>query len=105
MLRSAVLVCLVATLMGCGAEEGALQPSQPSDPGLIHVHGLGRNPADGALMIATHTGLFRAAAGGGAPTRVAGNYQFLGLIESRNAGRDWRPISLRGRVDFHVLEA
>ena len=30
---------------------------------------------------------------------------FLGLIESRNAGRDWRPISLRGKVDFHVLEA
>jgi photosystem II stability/assembly factor-like uncharacterized protein len=30
---------------------------------------------------------------------------FLGLIESRNAGADWRPISLRGETDFHVLEA
>jgi hypothetical protein len=30
---------------------------------------------------------------------------FLGLIESRNAGAKWRPISLRGEVDFHVLEA
>ena len=30
---------------------------------------------------------------------------FLGLIESRNAGNKWRPLSLRGDVDFHVLEA
>jgi len=30
---------------------------------------------------------------------------FLGLIESRNAGARWRSISLRGEVDFHVLEA
>ncbi len=30
---------------------------------------------------------------------------FLGLIESRDAGRSWRPISLLGESDFHVLEA
>ena len=28
-----------------------------ADPGPVHVHGLGVNPADGALFIATHTGL------------------------------------------------
>jgi hypothetical protein len=33
-----------------------------SDPGPIHVHGLGINPADDSLFIATHTGLFRVAA-------------------------------------------
>jgi hypothetical protein len=98
----------------------------------VHVHGLGRNPADGSLMIATHTGLFRAGSEGGKPERVAGRFQdtmgftvvgpdhflgsghpasvredpaFLGLIESRDAGNNWRPISLRGEVDFHVLEA
>jgi hypothetical protein len=27
----------------------------------------------------------------------------LGLIESRDAGRTWRPISLLGEADFHVL--
>jgi hypothetical protein len=32
MLRSALLVCVVVTLMGCGADEGALQPSEPADP-------------------------------------------------------------------------
>lgn len=30
---------------------------------------------------------------------------FLGLIESRDAGQTWKPLSLQGRVDFHVLEA
>jgi hypothetical protein len=28
-----------------------------ADPGPVHVHGLGINPADEALFIATHTGL------------------------------------------------
>ena len=30
---------------------------------------------------------------------------FLGLIESRDAGQTWKPISLLGKRDFHVLEA
>ena len=40
------------------------EPAPPSsvpvdtDPGLVHVHGLGINPTDGALYAATHTGLF-----------------------------------------------
>jgi hypothetical protein len=36
-----------------------------ADPGPVHVHGLGVNPADGALFIATHTGLYRVDAGWG----------------------------------------
>jgi hypothetical protein len=120
-------------LLGCGDADD--QPSGPvtaGDPGVIHIHGLGRNPADDTLIIATHTGLFRLASDDRSPERIAGLYQdtmgfavvgpdhflgsghpgsaendppFLGLIESRNAGRKWRPISLRGDVDFHVLEA
>ena len=31
----------------------------PADPGPVHVHGLGINPADKALFIATHTGTYR----------------------------------------------
>lgn len=120
-------------LSGCGDGDDAPQPPPTSgDPGVIHVHGLGRNPADGALFIATHTGLFRVGPGDRSAERVAGLYQdtmgftvvgadhflgsghpgsiendppFLGLIESRNAGSSWRPISLRGDVDLHVLEA
>ena len=120
-------------LSACGeANDQRTAPASPSDPGVIHVHGLGRNPADGALFIATHTGLFRVGPGEQSAERVAGLYQdtmgftvvgrdhflgsghpgsidsdppFLGLIESRNAGASWRPLSLRGDVDFHVLEA
>ena len=107
------------------------QGPRSTDPGLIHVHGLGLNPKDGALFIATHTGLFRLAPGERNPERVAGRYQdtmaftvggpgrflgsghpdgrerlppFLGLIESRDAGQSWRPVSLLGKVDFHLLE-
>lgn len=121
-----------AVVIGCGDDQREAVPVGGEDPGVVHVHGIGRNPADGSLMIATHTGLFRASAGGNDLERVAGLHQdtmgftvlgpdhflgsghpgsvrddppFLGLIESRDAGNHWRPISLRGEVDFHVLEA
>jgi hypothetical protein len=115
---------LIASLAGCGEQdEAAPPPVEAADPGVVHVHGLGRNPADGALMIATHTGLFRVGPKEQTAERVAGLYQdtmgftvvgpdhflgsghpasvredppYLGLIESRDAGRTWRPISLRG---------
>lgn len=132
---AAAAVMLVA--VGCGGDDdsdvAAPAPSSPvvEDPGPVHVHGLGVNPKDGALFIATHTGLFRAEAGS-RPTRVAGRYQdtmgftivgpdrflgsghpdgreklppFLGLIRSTDAGDNWTPVSLQGKRDFHVLEA
>ena len=128
----AAILLLAAVIVGCGDDRDEARPADVADPGIVHVHGLGRNPADGSLIIATHTGLFRATGEGDGPTRVAGHYQdtmgftvvgpdhflgsghpgsvrddppFLGLIESRDAGNHWRPISLRGEVDFHVLEA
>ena len=120
-------------LVGCG-EQASEEPREAAsgDPGPVHVHGLGVNPADGSLFVATHTGLFRAAAGELRARRVADRYQdtmgftivgtdrflgsghpdlrerlpqFLGLIESRDSGRTWRAVSLQGKVDFHVLEA
>ena len=101
----------------------------PQEDGPVHVHGLGRNPADGALFIATHTGLFRVAEGESkaervgqgrhdtmgftviGPNRCLGsghpdNFSqppLLGLIESNDAGRTWRSVSLLGEADFHVL--
>jgi len=130
---SSAAVITALLLLGCGeASDQPSPPVTPSDPGVIHIHGVGRNPADDALFVATHTGLFRMGSSDRSPERVAGLYQdtmgftivgrdhflgsghpgsiendppFLGLIESRNAGNTWRPISLRGDVDFHVLEA
>jgi hypothetical protein len=133
---AAALVFLVAALAvgGCGGDSD--EPTEPApqvgDPGPIHVHGLGINPSDGALFVATHTGLFRAAAGEKRARRVADRYQdtmgftvtgpdrflgsghpdgrdglpaFLGLLRSTDAGRSWQPVSLLGKRDFHVLEA
>ena len=138
---SCSLIALLATgllVVGCGgdSDDSGQAPSTDAprveDPGPIHVHGLGVNPEDGALFVATHTGLFRAGEGERKATRVADRFQdtmgftvvgpnrflgsghpdgreglppFLGLIESRDAGRTWRPISLLGKRDFHVLEA
>lgn len=105
---------------------------QTADAGPVHVHGLGINPADGALFIATHTGLFRAGEGESKSVRVGDSFQdtmgfavagkdrfigsghpdlqqdlppLLGLIESTDAGRTWNPISLLGEADFHVLRS
>jgi hypothetical protein len=104
-----------------------------TDPGPIHVHGLGINPSDGSLFIATHTGLFRVGSDSRKAVRVADRFQdtmgfsvvgpdrflgsghpdareqalppLLGLIESNDAGESWQPISLLGDADFHVLRS
>jgi hypothetical protein len=129
-----ISACLLAVACGEDEENGSAgeSPSAVSDAGPIHVHGLGVNPADGALFVATHTGLFRAPPGKTRARRVADRFQdtmgftvtgpdrflgsghpdgreglppFLGLIRSTDAGRSWQPVSLLGERDFHVLEA
>jgi hypothetical protein len=68
----ALLAALV--LAGCRSDQPAVpSASVPEDPGLIHVHGLGINPADGTLYAATHTGLFTVRDGAG--RRVADRLQ------------------------------
>jgi hypothetical protein len=132
----AALLLLLAGLGLTACGNGSGESSEPAagvgDPGPIHVHGLGVNPADGALFVATHTGLFRAAPGEVRARRVGDRFQdtmgftvtgpdrflgsghpdgrerlppFLGLLRSGDAGRSWEPVSLLGKRDFHVLEA
>lgn len=138
--RAAILALAVLPLVlaACGgdAEEPAGSTPAPghaaSDSGPVHVHGLGVNPADGALYIATHTGLFRAGRGANSAARVGSGEQdtmgfsvqgpdrfigsghpgpgeakppLLGLIESKDAGRSWSSRSLLGEADFHILRA
>lgn len=132
--RSRPALCLLAAaaLAGCGDRTSEPQGAAGNDAGPVHVHGLGVNPADNALFVATHTGLFRAAEGKTKATRVADRFQdtmgfavvgpnhflgsghpdlreklppFLGLIESRDSGGSWKALSLQGEMDFHVLEA
>jgi hypothetical protein len=124
-----------------GEQSAPLQRSQPptqNQPGTpptaaalpsSHVHGVGIDPGDGLLYLATHDGLFRYEPTG--PVRVgqvndlmgftiAGPDHYyasghpgagsdlpdpVGLIESRDAGRTWTQLSRQGLSDFHALAA
>lgn len=127
---------LTALLAGCGGSAGPSdrEDDEPVvvDGGAGHIHGLGIDPADETLVIATHSGMFRAAAGERRARRIGDRRQdtmgftvvgprrylgsghpdlrddlppLLGLIRSDDAGRSWKPVSLLGEVDFHVLRA
>src|SRR3990170_5497448 len=73
LLAAGGLLWLFSGRDGSGAETFAGLP--PVDPGPVHVHGLGINPADGALFIATHTGLYRVDEGERKAERVGELYQ------------------------------
>jgi hypothetical protein len=115
-----------------GEGEGSAGPTGGEAARIADVHGIGVNPADRALYIATHSGLFRSAEGESSATRVpaleqdlmgfsvAGPDRFvasghpgpgqnappsLGLIESTDRGRTWMTVSLAGEADLHVLRA
>jgi photosystem II stability/assembly factor-like uncharacterized protein len=131
MSRVVVLVAVSLLLLGCAAEQDTILPviSLDEDPGLAHVHGLGVNPSDGKLYVATHFGLWRVEDDGDAERvgdhyldlmgfAVAGPDRFLasghppltdelpphlGLIESTDAGVTWRSVSQLGGRDFHAL--
>ena len=129
------LVLLVVTgllLAACGQQQAGETPAAAGETAeLAHVHGLGVDPADGALYAASHHGVFRVPEDG-KPVKVSetqdtmgftvvGSGHFLGsghpspedtdrpphlgLIESTDAGRTWTTLSLSGEVDFHALEA
>ena len=115
------------------AGSGKGLPPVEFETGVVHVHGLGVDPADGVLYAATHSGLFRLPTSGAA-VRVANRAQdtmgfsivgprtfigsghpdfreddvrppLLGLLESTDAGESWKRLSLHGKADFHALHA
>jgi hypothetical protein len=125
------VLAAAATLAACGGGDDALDRAA-AEAGPEHVHGLGINPADGSLYVATHTGLFRMARDSAALARVGDRLQdtmgfavvgpdrfvgsghpdlrddlprLLGLIRSSDAGRSWETVSLTGEADFHALLA
>lgn len=124
------------TLSGCAGEGTSAHSSGDSthqaDHGDLpssHVHGVGVNPADERIYLATHDGLFRYDDGGA--TRIgpvidlmgftiAGPDHFyasghpgpgvdlpepVGLIESTDGGQTWDLLSRQGQSDFHALTA
>jgi hypothetical protein len=123
-----VAAAAVAIILAARTLEG--DAPKAVDSGAGHIHALGVNPADRSLLIATHNGLFRLDAEAERAERVGDRRQdtmgftvagpdhflgsghpdlrdelppLLGLIESRDAGETWAPISLLGKVDFHAL--
>ena len=125
-------IAAVAGLIAISASDGDGSGSDPAaELGPVHVHGLGVNPADDALYIATHTGMWRLPPdsdkaipvgesrqdtmgftivgpdhflGSGHPDNLE-QPSLLGLIESLDRGATWNAISLLGQADFHVLRA
>lgn len=124
-------------LAACGGDSSgtgtAADASDSSDSSgmLSHVHGLGVDPADGRVYVATHNGVYTVAKGGkpklvgdsrddfmgftvtGENTFVASGHGAeggdrpgnVGLIESKDAGRTWTSRSLSGEADFHSLDS
>jgi hypothetical protein len=123
------------TLAACAStpDRSGEQAGTPATEGGVtnvsHVHGLGLNPGDGKVYVATHHGLYRIDApgkaapvgtgradtmgftvigpdtflGSGHPAPNEGGPPHLGLIESTDAGATWLRRSLAGEADFHAL--
>lgn len=124
-------------LTSCGGEQSG-EPlfEELGPPGgqfeLSHVHGLGVNPADGLLYIATHSGLYRLESdgpqpvgnrrwdvmgftvrgpndfiGGGHPSPSEirdGKYPpLLGFIRSKDSAESWDILAMKGETDLHAL--
>jgi photosystem II stability/assembly factor-like uncharacterized protein len=129
---SCYLTTLAVLAVGAcaGSSDRPTAREQAAPDSYSHVHGLGVNPADEALFVATHEGLFRAAKeedrlervgdsrrdtmgftvvshntflGSGHPDPREGPARPLGLIVSDDAGRSWRSLALDGQVDLHVI--
>lgn len=136
MIRAAAIVLagLTFTASGCASDEPPAAAGLADDnaaTALGHIHGVGVDPGDGTLYIASHFGVFEVSEDG-TPTRVADRWQdtmgfaivgpghflgsghpdlredlpsSLGLIESSDAAQTWQPLSLQGDADFHSIEA
>lgn len=132
---SAVAGVAVAVLVvaGCGTGDNPAPPEAPDaavGPALGHVHGVGVDPGNGTLYVASHFGVFRVDEDG-SHERVADRWQdtmgfavvgpghflgsghpdlrerlpaSLGLIESTDAGQTWDAVSLLGDADLHAIE-
>lgn len=113
---------------GCAASDDQTA-TDPAGPTFGHVHGIGLNPGDGRVYVASHNGVFRL--DDGSPTLVADRAQDtmgftitapdqflasghpaiasadpnpLGLIASTDRAVTWSPVSLGGTADLHAID-
>lgn len=133
----AVALLVGAVLAACGddgSDDTTLETRGPQNgpPQLVHVHGLGLNPSDNMIYVATHNGLYRL--NEGVPELVGGRYwdvmgftvrgpdnfiggghpslveiredkypPLLGFIETKDGGENWDILAMRGEADLHAL--
>ena len=132
MRNGAVALALTVAVMsgGCGGGgDGEANPGVVRDDPLEHIHGVDAT-SDGAVLVATHGGLFSSAAGSTSLSRVGDRQKdlmgfavvsderfvasghpdrrddlppHLGLMESGDGGETWDSVSLLGKADLHVL--
>lgn len=124
---------LAAVLAACSSNSGTSSDTTSADGSggiaVSHVHGLGIDPADGLLYVATHEGVIgvadnnsaervgdtadymgftvigpRTFLGSGHPAEGSEDHGNRGLIQSTDSGRSWKTLSLGGITDFHSLE-
>lgn len=115
-------------LAGCTSSTDQ-KPTGPAESVFGHVHGIGLNPGDDRVYVASHNGVFRL--DDREPTLIAdraqdtmgftitGPDQFLasghpapgsndpnplGLITSTDRGSSWSPLSLAGTSDLHSID-
>src|SRR5215210_3525032 len=78
--RRIALALALAAVAGCGGNGGADAPAEPAlanpwvdpDGDPPYIGALSVNPADGALFLASNTGLFRIERGAAEPVKVTG---------------------------------
>lgn len=131
LIRKLFAVALTGAVAAACSSTAPESPPPAVVPGMVHIHGLGINPSNDKLYVATHYGLYTVEQDQ-APQRVselsqdfmgftvAGPDEFLasghpdpadrqqpphlGLIKSSDAGRTWDSLSLHGSADFHALK-
>ncbi|HEX5568452.1 MAG TPA: exo-alpha-sialidase [Streptomyces sp.] len=126
---AALLTTLLTGCSGDSEKPSSAERSPASGAGTEHVHGLGVNPGDGRLYVATHHGVIAVDddgsskrmgdtadymgftvigadtfLGSGHPAEGSDEPANRGLIESTDAGKTWKTLSLAGEADFHALE-
>jgi hypothetical protein len=101
---AAALLVAALGLVACGDDDSSGGSSSfAAEAG--HIHGLGVDPRDSALFIATHGGLFRAAPDSTTPVRVGASSQ--DTMASRSPApvtSSARGIRLRGNLALRISD-
>ncbi|MDO0930701.1 exo-alpha-sialidase [Streptomyces sp. DG2A-72] len=126
---AATALALALVLAACSDSGDSEEPTGKSAGArttVSHIHGLGVDPTDQRLYVATHEGVYTPDAKGepelvgnsrddfmgftvaGAKTFYASGHPTSGgnkgLIKSADAGKTWKSLSLSGESDFHALD-